>query len=99
MWFSSKRTTRSRPKPKISTGNPGEAEGSAVRHSGAPNLSFYNPFPFVILEEDTATTRPVAVINEAFARRFFKNENPLGKHFERFVPRDSWSDRTGALRK
>ena len=32
-------------------------------------------------EDDTATTRPVAVINEAFARRFFKNENPLGKHF------------------
>jgi hypothetical protein len=32
-------------------------------------------------DDDTATTRPVAVINEAFARRFFKNENPLGKHF------------------
>jgi hypothetical protein len=27
----------------------GEAEGSAVRHSGAPNLPFYNHFPFVIL--------------------------------------------------
>jgi hypothetical protein len=25
----------------------GEAEGSAVRHSGAPNLPFYNHFPFV----------------------------------------------------
>ena len=34
-----------------------------------------------IAEEDTATTRTVAVVNEAFARRFFKNENPLGKHF------------------
>ena len=34
-----------------------------------------------ITEEDTATTRTVAVVNEAFARRFFKNENPLGKHF------------------
>ena len=32
-------------------------------------------------DEDTATTRTVAVVNEAFARRFFKNENPLGKHF------------------
>ena len=41
----------------------------------------YQPFSFVILKEDTATTRPVAVVNEAFARRFFKNENPLGKHF------------------
>jgi hypothetical protein len=27
----------------------GEAEGSAVRHSGAPNLPFYNHFPLVIL--------------------------------------------------
>ena len=63
----------------------GEAEGSAVRHSGAPNLSFYNRFPFVILKDDKATTRPVAVINEAFARRFFKNENPLGKQFGRVL--------------
>lgn len=34
-----------------------------------------------ITEEDTATSRKVAVINEAFARKFFKGENPLGKHF------------------
>ena len=34
-----------------------------------------------ILESDTATTRHVAVINQAFARRFFPNENPLGRHF------------------
>src|ERR1051326_4283034 len=34
-----------------------------------------------ILESDTATTRHVAVINEAFARRFFPNEDPIGKHF------------------
>lgn len=32
-------------------------------------------------EEDTASTRKVAVINEAFAKRFFKGENPIGKHF------------------
>ena len=32
-------------------------------------------------EDDTATTRKVAVINEAFAKRFFKNENPIGQHF------------------
>jgi hypothetical protein len=30
-------------------------------------------------DEDTATIRTVAVINEAFARRFFKNENPLDR--------------------
>jgi predicted permease len=36
-----------------------------------------------ISEQDTATSRKVAVINETFARKFFKNENPLGKHFGR----------------
>jgi len=34
-----------------------------------------------ITEEDTATTRKVAVINEAFVRRFFKDQNPIGQHF------------------
>ncbi len=34
-----------------------------------------------ITEEDTATTRKVAVINEAFAKRFFKDQNPIGQHF------------------
>jgi predicted permease len=34
-----------------------------------------------ITDDDTATTRKVAVINEAFAKRFFKNQNPIGEHF------------------
>jgi putative ABC transport system permease protein len=34
-----------------------------------------------ITEDDTATTRKVAVVNEAFARRFFKGQNPIGQHF------------------
>ena len=34
-----------------------------------------------ISEQDTATSRHVAVINEAFARKFFKREDPIGKHF------------------
>lgn len=34
-----------------------------------------------ITDEDTAATRKVAVINEAFAKRFFKDQNPLGQHF------------------
>jgi predicted permease len=34
-----------------------------------------------ISEQDTATSRHVAVINEAFARKFFKNEDPMGKYF------------------
>ena len=38
-----------------------------------------------IEEQDTDKTRHVAVINEAFARKFFKNEDPIGKHFGRDV--------------
>jgi len=36
-----------------------------------------------ISEEDTSASRNVAVINEAFARKFFKDEDPIGKHFGR----------------
>ena len=32
-------------------------------------------------EEDTPSTRNVVVINEAFAKKFFKGENAIGKHF------------------
>jgi predicted permease len=34
-----------------------------------------------INEQDTSSSRHVAVINEAFARKLFKNEDPIGKHF------------------
>jgi predicted permease len=34
-----------------------------------------------ILDSDTGSTRNVAVVNEAFAKRFFKGENPIGRHF------------------
>jgi predicted permease len=34
-----------------------------------------------ISEQDTASSRRVAVINEAFARKFFKDEDAIGKHF------------------
>jgi predicted lysophospholipase L1 biosynthesis ABC-type transport system permease subunit len=34
-----------------------------------------------ISEQDTATAPHVAVINEAFARKFFRGEDPMGKHF------------------
>ena len=32
-------------------------------------------------DEDTDATRKVAVVNEAFAKRFFKDQNPIGQHF------------------
>ncbi len=34
-----------------------------------------------ITDDDTANTLNVAVVNEAFAKRFFKNQNPIGQHF------------------
>src|SRR5437763_1084641 len=34
-----------------------------------------------ITEEDTAATRKVAIINEAFAKKFFKEQNTIGQHF------------------
>jgi predicted permease len=36
-----------------------------------------------ISEQDTATSPHVAVIDETFARTFFRNEDPIGKHFGR----------------
>ncbi|MBT9332263.1 ABC transporter permease [Paracidobacterium acidisoli] len=40
-----------------------------------------------ITEQDTASTRAVAVINQAFAKHFFKDENPIGKHFGDIDPK------------
>jgi putative ABC transport system permease protein len=34
-----------------------------------------------INEDDNENTRHVAVINEAFAKKFFRNQNPIGQHF------------------
>jgi predicted permease len=34
-----------------------------------------------ITERDTAAGHPVAVVNQAFAKRFFNGQNPIGQHF------------------
>jgi predicted permease len=34
-----------------------------------------------LTDDDTAATPPVAVVNEAFVKRFFKGQNPIGQHF------------------
>src|ERR1700677_3011175 len=39
-----------------------------------------------ISEEDTGTTRGVAVVNEAFAKRFFPEQDAIGKHFGLDMP-------------
>jgi predicted permease len=40
-----------------------------------------------ITEQDTATTRTIAVVSEAFAKRFFPNQDPIGKHFGLDLPK------------
>ncbi len=39
-----------------------------------------------ISEQDTATTRGVAVVNETFAKRFFPGQDAIGKHFGLDIP-------------
>ena len=42
-----------------------------------------------ITKQDTAESRRVTVVNEAFARRFFGNQDPVGKHFGRLESQSS----------
>jgi predicted permease len=37
-----------------------------------------------ITEQDTATSRLIAVVNQAFVRKFFPNESPIGRRFGSF---------------
>ncbi|HTA45695.1 MAG TPA: ABC transporter permease [Bryobacteraceae bacterium] len=39
-----------------------------------------------INEDDTAAARHVAIINEAFAHRFFPNQDPIGRRFGQYGP-------------
>jgi putative ABC transport system permease protein len=34
-----------------------------------------------ITDQDTAATRSIAVVNQTFAKKFYKNGNPIGQHF------------------
>jgi predicted permease len=42
-----------------------------------------------ILEQDTGTTRSVAVVSETFAKRFFPSQDAIGKHFGLDLPQYS----------
>jgi len=40
-----------------------------------------------ITEQDTATTQPVALVNEEFVKRYFDGRNPLGRHIGQGGPK------------
>jgi predicted permease len=42
-----------------------------------------------ISDHDNASTRPAALINESFAKKFFRNENPIGQHFGPTAPKNA----------
>ncbi len=42
-------------------------------------------------EQDTATSPPVAMVNETFVKRFFPNQDPIGQHFGIDLPQYSGS--------
>jgi macrolide transport system ATP-binding/permease protein len=40
-------------------------------------------------DQDTVTSQPVVIVNQAFAKRFYPNDDPLGKHFGVYSPQFS----------
>ena len=40
-------------------------------------------------ESDSSASRPVAIVNESFVRKYFPNEDPIGKHFGMDNSRDA----------
>jgi predicted permease len=44
-----------------------------------------------ITEQDTETTQKIAVVNQTFVKKFFPNEDPIGRHFGIFDQRYSSS--------
>ena len=43
-------------------------------------------------DDDTATSTPVAIVNQTFVKKFFPNQNPIGQHFGIDLPQyaGSW---------
>lgn len=68
-------------------------EGPQAGTDQAVSLSYVTPGYFSTLriplragrdiqDSDTATSLPVAVVNESFGRSYFKTPNPIGRHFQ-----------------
>ena len=69
------------------SGTPVEKDAERVQMNNV-GADFFHTLAITILQgrdfnaHDTAATPKVAVVNEALARRFFPNENPLGRTFD-----------------
>ena len=51
------------------------------------------------IEQDTATSTQVALVNETFAKKYFPNQNPIGQHFGiNFVPYSGSFEIVGVFR-
>jgi predicted permease len=74
-------TVRVEGKPEPNSGENTDAAFARITPGHFETLQAPMAMGRSITEEDTASSRHVAVINEAFAKKFFKGENPLGKHF------------------
>ena len=70
---------------------------SAINENSVPSLDRVSPGYFQavgqpilrgrgFIDADTDKTAPVAVVNQAFVRRFFPKEDPIGKHFSIDLP-------------
>jgi predicted permease len=68
-------------------------DGKLAGQEGGSSLAYVTPGYFHALQipilagrgisdRDTATSEPVAVVNVDFAHEFFKEERPLGRHFQ-----------------
>jgi predicted permease len=68
-----------RPEPRSSDDN--EAAFARVMPGFFETLQIPTVMGRPITEQDNAGSRLVAVVNEAFAKKFFKGENPLGRRF------------------
>jgi predicted permease len=66
-------------------GQPDSTKGTDVLNVSADFLDVMQ-IPILlgrdIQERDTAASKPVAVVNEVFAKTYFGNENPVGRHFQ-----------------
>ena len=68
-------------KPEPHAGDDDDASWTRVSSDFFSTLGYPIVVGRPITPQDTVTSPKVAVINEAFAKKFFKGENPIGKHF------------------